>query len=94
VTNLPANATITIYTIDGKFIRQFKRNENPGAKPGANPGVLNNQVFPDVEWDLENFAGIPVASGVYLIHVEAPDLQAERTIKWFGVHRQFDPTGL
>ncbi len=94
ITNLPANANVTIYSIDGKFIRQFKRNENPGAKPGSNPGVSNFQVFPDVEWDLENFAGIPVASGVYLIHIEAPDLQAERTIKWFGVHRKFDPTGL
>ena len=94
VTNLPANCTITIYSLDGKFIREFKRNENPGAKSGNNPGVLNNQVYPDVEWDLENFAGIPVASGVYLVHINAPDLGEERTIKWFGVHRQFDPTGL
>ncbi len=94
ITNLPANATVTIYSIDGKFIREFKRNENPGRKGGNNPGVINNQVFPDVEWDLENFAGIPVASGVYLFHVSAPDLGEERTLKWFGVHRQFDPTGL
>jgi len=97
ITNLPADATVTIYSIDGKFIREFKRNENPGLKSGANPGVINNQVFPDVEWDLENFAGIPVASGVYLIHVAAvfdDGHMEERTIKWFGVHRKFDPTGL
>ena len=94
ITNLPGNTTVTIYSIDGKFIRQFRRNEVSRPKGGNNPGVPNSQVAPDIEWDLENFAGIPVASGVYLIHVAAPEIGEERTIKWFGVHRQFDPSGL
>ena len=42
-----------------------------------------------VDWDLKNARGIPVASGVYLIHVVAPNI-GERTLKWFGVARSFD----
>ncbi|HRU62337.1 MAG TPA: hypothetical protein P5565_12775, partial [Bacteroidia bacterium] len=52
-------------------------------------------VYPDLnldsslEWDLKNTKGIPVASGMYIIHVEAPGI-GERTLKWFGVMRPLD----
>jgi hypothetical protein len=36
-----------------------------------------------VDWDLKNQAGIPIASGVYIIHVEVPDM-GEVVLKWFG----------
>ncbi|HXR79730.1 MAG TPA: hypothetical protein VN763_02380, partial [Saprospiraceae bacterium] len=95
ITNLPAHCTVTIYSLDGRFIRQYNRNEvgKPNSPPRANPPVAVNQIVPDLEWNLKNSAGIPVASGIYLIHVEAPGL-GERVIKWFGVGRQFDPSGL
>lgn len=93
ITNLPATATVTIYSLDGKFIKQFDRDEEVVPRGGANPGVLNSQVLPDLEWDLQNSAGIPIASGVYLIHVAVPGV-GEKTIKWFGVNRKFDPAGL
>ncbi len=84
ITNLPAKCTVTIYSLDGRFIRQYRRDE-----------VYEpyRQISPDLEWDLKNNKGIPVASGVYLIHVSAPGM-GERTIKWFGIARQFDPSGL
>lgn len=93
VTNLPARATITIYSLDGKFIRQYRRDEQPGIPEGANRGIKQNQIAPDLEWDLRNSQGIPIGSGVYLIHIDAGSL-GERTIKWFGVNRKFDPSGL
>ena len=93
ITNLPAEATITIYSLDGKFIRQYERDERATMPTGNNRGITTNQVNPDLEWDLKNGRGIPIASGVYLIHVSAPGL-GERTIKWFGIRRQFDPSGL
>lgn len=83
ITNLPGECTVTIYSLDGKFIRQYKRAETYSAY---------NQISPALEWDLRNSKGIPVASGVYLIHIDAPGL-GERTIKWFGIARQFDPSG-
>ncbi|MCB9308400.1 MAG: hypothetical protein H6565_17535, partial [Lewinellaceae bacterium] len=84
ITNLPGKCTVTIYSLDGKFIRQYQRNEEYG------PYM---QITPDLEWDLKNSKGIPVASGVYLIYVQSPEY-GERTIKWFGIGRQFDPSGL
>jgi len=95
ITNVPAKATVTIFSIEGKFIKQFKRDETELACGNSeNRGVPTMQITPDIEWNLKNSKGIPVASGVYLIHITAPDLQEERTIKWFGVNRKFDPSGL
>lgn len=91
ITNLPAKCVVSIYTLDGKFIRQYNRDELPGQSFGS--GTPSQQIIPDVEWDLKNFKGIPISAGVYLIHVDAGEL-GERTLKWFGITRQFDPTGL
>ncbi len=95
ITNLPANCAVKIYSIDGRFIRQYRRNEAGviQSPPRSNPPIAETQIAPDVEWDLKNSKGIPISSGVYLIHVDAPGL-GERVIKWFGVNRQFDPSGL
>ncbi len=95
ITNLPAKCVVTIYSIDGKFIRQYNRDEVGVSQGGRNNAPIDNaQITPALEWDIKNSRGIPVASGVYLIHIDAPDLGAERVIKWFGVGRQFDPSGL
>lgn len=93
ITNLPPQATVTIYSLDGKFIRQYIRNETPSIPDGNNRALSQNQITPALEWDLKNSKGIPIASGVYLIHVEAPGL-GNRTLKWFGVNRKFDASGL
>jgi len=97
ITNLPGKCTVTIYSLDGKFVRQFKRDEKGvdyRIAGRSNPAINKSQIYPDIEWDLKNSKGIPIASGVYLIHIYADDLAVERTIKWFGINRQFDPTGL
>ncbi|HLF65221.1 MAG TPA: hypothetical protein VI603_15760, partial [Saprospiraceae bacterium] len=95
ITNLPANCIVTIYSVDGRFIRQYKRNEVGVIQkpPRSNPPIAETQVIPDIEWDLKNSKGIPIASGVYLIHVDSPEY-GEHVIKWFGINRQFDPSGL
>ena len=93
ITNLPAKCVVTIYSLDGQFIRQYNRDEVELPNDGANPGVSTSQINPVIEWDLRNSAAIPVSSGVYLIHIAADGL-GERVIKWFGVNRQFDPAGL
>lgn len=93
ITNLPAKCIVTIYTLDGKFVRQYNRDETGAIPEGNNRALSQAQIIPDLEWDLKNNKGIPVASGMYLIHVAAEGL-GERTLKWFGVNRQFDPSGL
>jgi hypothetical protein len=72
ITNLPEQCVVTIYNMSGVKIRQFKKDE---AKTS-------------IDWDLKNFAGVPVASGVYMIHIKSAD--GERIIKWFGTMRPID----
>ncbi len=94
VTNLPPLCKVSIYTLDGKFIRQFKRDEKPIVYPEIlQYGNRSKQITPDLEWDLKNDKNIPVSSGVYLIHVDAGAL-GQRTLKFFAVNRQFDPSRL
>ena len=91
ITNLPAKCLVTIYSLDGKFIRQFNRNEVREEKKGDNRGVKYAQVTPDIEWDLKNGSGITVGSGIYLIHIKADE--GERVIKWVGAIRQLEISG-
>lgn len=91
ITNLPAKCEVNIYSLDGKFIRHFSRNETPEARnePGA---ILKfSQIYPDLEWDLKNSKGITVASGIYLIHIKSD--KGERVIKWVGAIRQLEISG-
>lgn len=94
ITNLPPRCIVTIYSLDGKFIRQYKRDERPlSNNDRSNPGTSYRQISPELTWDLKNSRGIPISSGMYLIHVNGYEL-GEYTLKWFGVNRKFDPSGL
>jgi hypothetical protein len=66
ITNLPEKCTIKIYNISGKLIKTFRK---------SNPTTFQ-------DWKLVNEVGINVASGIYLIHVEVPEV-GERIIKSF-----------
>lgn len=73
ITNLPEKCTVSIYTINGVLVRQYSKDE----------------VRTSVDWDLKNYAGIPISSGVYIIHVNAEGV-GEKIIKWFGALRPID----
>lgn len=87
IVNLPAKCTISIFTINGSLVRRFERAAAINNTEGGDTQKGNSEA--SVDWDLKNSKGIVVASGMYLIHIEAPDL-GERTIKWFGVLRPLD----
>jgi hypothetical protein len=69
LTNLPEKCDITIYNVSGVKVKQFTK-DTP---------------LTTIEWDLKNFAGVPISGGVYYIHIKAPE--GERVIKWFAVLR-------
>lgn len=87
ITNLPNKCTISIYTLGGTLIRQFKRDVGFDNTSGATTREVNLETSQD--WDLKNAQNIPIASGMYLIHVKAEGI-GERTLKWFGVMRPVD----
>lgn len=89
ITNLPLKCTITIFNISGTLIRQFIVDKSGISEPRSSTSGINTDAKTSLDWDLKNFAGIPVSGGVYLIHVKAAGL-GERTIKWFGILRPVD----
>jgi hypothetical protein len=79
ITNVPVNAYITIYTVDGTVVRKLR---GPSS-------MTTNGIIPYVEWDLKNHKGLPISGGTYLIHIKADGI-GERLIKWFGALRPVD----
>jgi len=73
ITNLPETCTISIFTPNGTMIRQIRKD--------------NSMTY--VEWDMKNTYSVPIASGVYIIHVDAGEL-GEKIVKWFGALRPVD----
>lgn len=73
ITNLPEVCSINIYNLAGTLIRSFEKD--------------NSSTI--VEWDLKNNYRVPIAGGMYIIHVEVPDV-GEKTLKWFGILRPDD----
>ena len=90
IVNLPGKCTITIYSPNGTIIRTIKRDviaQDRNNSAGATYPTVNQET--SVDWDLKNSVGVPIASGLYIIHISAPGI-GERTIKWFGVLRPID----
>lgn len=63
--HLPPRANFHIYTVDGSLVRSFEKND--GSQLAT--------------WDLQNDNGLPVASGLYIIHIELPELGVEKVLK-------------
>jgi hypothetical protein len=74
IINLPERCNVKIYTLNGILVREFSKDD---------PNISS------LDWDLKNHARIPIASGVYLIHVNVPGV-GEKVLKWFGVMRPVD----
>jgi hypothetical protein len=73
ITNLPEVCTVRIYNLQGNLVRQFSK---------ADP-------LTSLDWDLKNERNVPIAGGVYIIHVDVPGI-GEKTLKWFGIMRPTD----
>lgn len=67
ITNLTPTCTISIYNMSGKLVRSIKKDN-----------ALTSE-----DWDLKNENGIRIASGVYIIHVDVPNI-GEKVLKWYG----------
>lgn len=75
ITNLPRNCTVSIYTLNGTLIRTITK--------------ADDDIKASLDWDMKNQARIPIASGMYIIHVDVPNV-GEKILKWFGVMRPLD----
>ena len=55
--HLPQTATIRVFNLGGQMVRVLNKNDDTQF----------------IQWDLQNQNGFPVASGIYIIHIEMPD---------------------
>jgi hypothetical protein len=70
--HLPVRATLRIFNTAGVIVRTLRKEDN-------------SQFF---QWDLRNDNNLPVASGIYIIHVDMPDLGATKILKFALVQEQ------
>jgi hypothetical protein len=94
ITNLPSKCTIKIFTMNGTLVRTIKRDVSGQedltlGKSNTGADIIQSKRLASVDWDLKNQSGITVASGLYIIHVDAPGV-GEKILKWFGVMRPLD----
>ncbi len=64
--HLPSRAKFKIYTVSGILLRSFEKPDD-GTQYAT--------------WDLQNDNGLPVASGLYYIHIDMPELGVEKILK-------------
>lgn len=57
ITNLPREATVSIFNINGTLVRTLTKDSRDTY----------------MDWDLKNYAGIQVSGGIYLIHVNTSE---------------------
>ncbi len=74
IINLPEKCRVMIYNVNGTLVRSFTKDDP----------------ITSIDWDLKNSAGIPIAGGVYLIHIKDERLGEEKIVKWFGSLRVED----
>ncbi len=70
--HLPAKATIRIFNLAGVMVRRIDRYSTSQFE----------------KWDLKNEDGLPVGSGMYIAHIEMPDLGVSKVLKIAVVQEQ------
>ena len=70
--HLPQRATVRLYDLAGNLVRVLEKDDPD----------------PYLRWDLNNHNGLPVASGIYLVHVEMPDVGENRILRAVIVQEQ------
>jgi hypothetical protein len=71
-THLPRKATIRIFNLAGVQVRKIEKNSTSQLQ----------------QWDLHNEANLPVASGMYIVYVDMPDLGKQKVLKLMIIQPQ------
>jgi len=73
LTNLPQKCIIRVFTLNGTLVRTFRKDSD----------------LPEQEWDLKNENGAPIASGTYIIHIDAGSI-GEKVLKFLSIMPEQD----
>jgi hypothetical protein len=70
ITNLPETCEINIFNMNGGLVKTIQKDN----------------ALTYVDWTLKNYQEIPIASGLYIVHINVPGV-GEKIIKWYGALR-------
>jgi hypothetical protein len=70
--HLPQRATIKVFNLAGIQVRTIQKNSTSQFE----------------RWDLANESGLPVGSGLYIVHIDMPDIGAQKILKLAIVQEQ------
>ncbi len=70
--HLPDQATLRIFNLAGDLVRTIEKNSESQFQ----------------KWDLRNESNFPVASGLYIVHIEMPELNKEKALKVFIIQHE------
>ncbi len=73
--HLPQNATIRIFDLSGVLVKTINHSSSD----------VNSQFE---KWNLQNDSGYPVASGVYVVYIDLPDVGATKILKLAVIQEQ------
>jgi len=68
--HLPQRATIRVFTLSGTLVQTIEKDD---------PSQL-------ATWDLRTESSLPVGAGMYIIHIDMPDLGVEKVLKLAVIH--------
>jgi hypothetical protein len=71
-TNMPDVATIRVFTLNGTLVKTIEKNS---------PGIAT------ISWNMVTEYNLPIASGIYLIHITVPDV-GETTMKFAVIKKR------
>lgn len=71
-THLPEKATVRIFNIAGIQVRVLKKEDTSQF----------------LKWDLQNEAGLPVGSGMYIAYIDLPDLNKTKVLKMAIIQKE------
>lgn len=74
--HLPDKAIIRIFNLAGVLVRTLTK------------GINDDNTAQFLRWNLQNDVGLPVASGIYVAHIECPDLGVTKDLKLAIIQEQ------
>lgn len=88
IIGLPDRCKVSIFSLDGKLVRQFDRAVGNSANASSNRQELADgqpvgsgiNLDNSLSWNLNNSQRIPIGSGTYIIHIDAFEL-GEKVVK-------------
>ncbi|MCF8259131.1 MAG: T9SS type A sorting domain-containing protein, partial [Melioribacteraceae bacterium] len=75
ISHLPQRAVIRIFNLAGQLVKKIEKNST----------------FQFLRWDLRVDSGLQIGPGVYIAHIEMPDLGKTKILKFSVIHEQFIP---